>query len=60
MAEVIKYIVLIRARAQIKPEPTNLNGVFAYELQTITHQKMPAKQHLADMRTALTLLGEAD
>ena len=39
MAEVIKYIVLIRARAQIKPEPSNLNGVFAYELQTVNAPK---------------------
>jgi len=34
-----KYFVLIRARAQIKPEPTNLNGVFAYELQTVNAPK---------------------
>ena len=39
MGEVNKYIVLIRERAQIKPEPINLYGVFAYELQTIDSPK---------------------
>ena len=39
MAEVNKYIVLIRQLAQIKPEPINLNGVFAYDLQTINSPK---------------------
>ena len=39
MAEVNKYIVLVRERAQIEPEPINLNGVFAYELQTINSPK---------------------
>jgi hypothetical protein len=39
MAEVNKYIGLIRERAQIEPEPINLNGVFAYHLQTINSPK---------------------